>query len=266
MAQSTTKSQQGFSVIEILASVFVLGFVSTGLIGAIQYSLMATSEIGAKNRAGLYASEGLEAVRNIRDSSYASLADGTYGLAISGGRWVFSGSNDTANGLTRQITISTPATDTKQVISTVTWPKRLGNTGSLSITSYLVNPSPTPPVPTQANDLVVTTSGISVGGAGNRDVLGMTLSNIGTASIVIDKITVSPSTSRTLTQILIGGSTVWSGSSATPTTADITDVTLTAGQSNLPVNRFRFNASVIGFTQTWTFIMGDGSTKTVTWP
>ncbi|HKU18842.1 MAG TPA: hypothetical protein VJP80_06240 [Candidatus Saccharimonadales bacterium] len=72
-------------------------------------------------------------------SSFYMTLSGSYGLAKSGGQWIFSGSSDTTGIFTRQITVATASTNRKTITSTVTWPQAGGTTGSVSITTRLVN-------------------------------------------------------------------------------------------------------------------------------
>jgi hypothetical protein len=103
----------------------------------------------------------------------------------------------------------------------------------------------------------------SIGGSSNRDLLGVTLRNTSASAITIDQIIVSWSLpSKTLQQIVINGSTRWSGSaSPSPVTADITDFALSPGV-NYPITRIRWNSSMLGAAITLQFIMSDGSKST----
>lgn len=130
----------GFSLVEVLLSGTILALILTAFVSAMIYGQESTMLAGNRNRAVFLAEEGLEAVRNIRDNAYANLVDGTYGLAVAGNIWTFSGSNDlTENFYTRQIAISTIDANRKQITSTVTWQQNPQRTGSVSVTSYLTN-------------------------------------------------------------------------------------------------------------------------------
>lgn len=142
--QSTTKvwwntSTFGFSLVEIILSLAVLALLTTALIGNFIYSQESVMVAGSRARATMLADEGLAAVRNIRDASFANLVDGNYGLATSSNQWVFSGSQDVTEYFTRQIQISTPSANRKQVVSQVTWPQNLQRTGTVTLTTYLTN-------------------------------------------------------------------------------------------------------------------------------
>src|ERR1044072_8826679 len=88
------RAEQGFSVIEVLLSATVFGMWVMALSGAIIYGRASTADAGDHTRAMLIAEEGLAASRNIGNSAYSNLVDGTYGLVRSGGQWAFSGHSD----------------------------------------------------------------------------------------------------------------------------------------------------------------------------
>lgn len=129
-----------------------------------------------------------------------------------------------------------------------------------------------PTTPTEADSLKVDTSGASIGGAGNRDLRGIVLENIGSADITIYTITVSwTNSSRRIRQIIIGGTTVWSrtgpgapsGEQPSGTELDIEDTTITQGAGVINIDRFRFNNNMKGNTFEIIFTMADGSQKVV---
>jgi len=134
---------RGFATIEALLAASILVLIVTAFMGAFIYGSTSTALAGERSRATLLAEEGLEASRNIRDAGFANLVNGTYGLAISGNQWIFSGSSDTTDGFfTRQIIISTAGTNRKQVVATVTWQQNVQRTGSVSLTTDLDNWQP----------------------------------------------------------------------------------------------------------------------------
>jgi prepilin-type N-terminal cleavage/methylation domain-containing protein len=131
--------QKGFSLVEILLAVSIFALIVTVFIGVLIYSQESVSLSGAMNRATFIAEEGLEATRNIKDQSFYNLVDGTYGLATSSSKWIFSGSSDRVDIFTRRVTVSTVDSSTKKIVSTVTWQKNPQRTGSVSLSSYLTN-------------------------------------------------------------------------------------------------------------------------------
>lgn len=256
-----TKNQAGFSLAELLVAVAILGLLAAAMVGAITYGVQTTMGQGNVSRALLLAEEGLEATRNIRDAGFTNLVNGTYGLAITGNQWVLSGSSDTNGIFTRQIVISTINATTKQAVSTVSWRQSNGRQESTSATTYLINMAFSTP---QADSLVVNTSGGSINGV---EVRGITLQNTSAVPITIDRMTVSW-TNASARMILVGinNATVWSGTTTSGTQVDITNVAI-AANATIPLSRLRFNTSMVsGNTFTITFMMSDGTTKTVTYP
>ena len=137
----------GFSSVEVLLAATVFGFLAVAVIGAIIYGQQSTANAGDRARAVFLAEEGLQAARNIRDSAYANVTDGTFGLAQNSNQWALSGTSD-ANGIyTRQLAISSNGTDRKNITATVSWPHS-GGTSQASVSTLLTNwsASITPPV------------------------------------------------------------------------------------------------------------------------
>ncbi len=134
-----TTKRSAFSLVEIILALAILALLAVALVGNFIYSQESAVVAGAKSRAAFLAEEGLEATRNIRDADFANLVDGNYGLATSGNQWIFSGSQDVTGVYTRQIQISTPSANRKQIISQVTWQQTPQRTGVVSLTTYLTN-------------------------------------------------------------------------------------------------------------------------------
>jgi prepilin-type N-terminal cleavage/methylation domain-containing protein len=93
-------SQDGFSLIEVLLAAVIFAFLVAGLIGAIIYGRSATASAGDRVRALQIADEGIQAVKNIRDASYANLVDSTGGTV--GDTAIESGSDSNVNGTSSQ--------------------------------------------------------------------------------------------------------------------------------------------------------------------
>jgi len=129
---------KGFSPIEVILASTIFGMLVTAMIGAMIYGQQSTAKSGDRGRAIILADEGIQAARSIRNLSYAGLTDGTYGLAQSSNKWVFSGSSDTNGIYTRQTTVANRSGNAKLITTTVTWQD--GNsTGSVSVSSVLTN-------------------------------------------------------------------------------------------------------------------------------
>lgn len=138
--KSPNLRQSGMSLVEALLAVAIFAVITTGVIGAIVYGQESSAVAGARERATKIAEEGIEAVRNIRDSGYSNLpVDGTYGLAISGGVWTLSGTSDTTDIFTRTVTLATVDSRTRNVTVNVTWTQTIQRPGSISVNTYLTN-------------------------------------------------------------------------------------------------------------------------------
>ncbi len=133
------KSGAGFSMVEVILASSIFALIVVSFVGVFLYGQEATALAGKRSSAVFLAEEGLEAVKNIRDSGFAGLADGTYGLAVSGGQWNLSGSQDVNGIFTRQIAISTIDAKRKQIASTITWQQNRQRAGRVSMTSRLTN-------------------------------------------------------------------------------------------------------------------------------
>ena len=116
------KNKNGFFLTEAIISagifMIIVAAVSASYFAVSRYVLSA----GAETQALSFAQEGLEAVRNIRDNNFASLAaGGPYGLSSVGNAWSFSGTQDVNDIYTRKISITAPSADTRQVTAQISW-------------------------------------------------------------------------------------------------------------------------------------------------
>lgn len=132
-------TRPGFSVVEVLLAASIFSLLVTALVGAFLYGQESSALAGARARAGQLADEGLEASRSIRDGAFTNLTDGAHGLAISGGVWTYSGTQDVAGQFTRSVTVSTVDANTKTLASTVTWQQNAQRTGTASAVTRLTN-------------------------------------------------------------------------------------------------------------------------------
>jgi len=179
MLISSTKSQAGLSIIEIIIAVSLFVIISASSVGAILGSF-STSRLGEEqNQANFLALQGIEAVTSLRNQDWANMSNGTFGLNYSGDSWTLSGTSDSdpSGKFIRSITISdvsrdgnndivntggTVDSETKKVVSTVIWDFTPTRNNSVTQEAYLTNwqksvnngggppiPSPTPtPTPT----------------------------------------------------------------------------------------------------------------------
>ncbi len=139
LTKRRASDQRGFSVVEVLLAAGVFALLVTGLVGAVVYGRASSDSAGDRSQALSLAEEGIEATRNIGDAAYANLAAGTYGLTQTSNQWAFSGASDTSGIYTRQIVIAAAGANRQSITSTVTWPQSGGTTGTVTLTSRMVN-------------------------------------------------------------------------------------------------------------------------------
>jgi len=263
-------NQSGQSLVELLIAmgVFVL------MVSAITFLIL---DVYLADRAGrermiatFLAKEGLEAVRSMRDGDFDNLSPGTYGLALSGNKWIFSGSFDTRNQFTRQVIISDVAgeidqTDIKKVETRVAWQVTPARQVSVTLAEYLTDWEQTQG---DASELSVDISNAEFG-AGNKELKKIKIENVGLSNVTIDKITLWWDNSNLIEEIKIDGVKVWSkkgpgtptGKQPSGTQLDIQDFTLAASSGVLNIDKFKFDGNMTGATFNTTFTMGDGTTK-----
>lgn len=135
---SSATSPKGFSLIEAIIAVAVFSIFVVSVAGGLVYSYKYVFSSGLGIRAANLAEEGLEVARNIRDSDFSKLVDGTYGLSTSGNFWSFSGSQDSTDVFDRSIIISSIDSNTKEIVSEITWPDR-GENRTISLSERLTN-------------------------------------------------------------------------------------------------------------------------------
>lgn len=125
----------GQSLVEVLIAVAIF-VLATSTIGVLFFDAARTHVRNSDSvSAEQYATEGIEAVRTLRDDAFSNLTAGTYGLSIIGNQWTLSGTSDTQDGYTRTISISAPDANTRYVTSTVTW---ISNNQPATTTSFAI--------------------------------------------------------------------------------------------------------------------------------
>ncbi len=265
---SATKSS-GFTLVEVILASSLFALLILGLSGAFLYGQENTALSGKSARAVFLAEEGLEAVRNIRDDDFTNLSDGNHGIAITGNEWAFSGTSDATDIFTRQVLVATVDSDRKQVTSTVTWQQNAQRTGSVALVSYLSNWMR---VVQGSEDFIVNTDNAIIAGGGDKELKGITISNIGATDVTIEKITVTWDNRNLIEEIKIDGGKVWKhnnegspdGKQPSGTEIDIVDFTLNAGTGPFDIDKFKFNGDMSGTIFTILFTLSNGSTKEVT--
>jgi len=132
-------NERGITVLEIVIATAVLGIIFVTLSGTLIYGIRNSEFGGKRERAVFLANEGMEAARNIRDEDFNNLVDGTHGLAVTGNLWNLSGSQDIAEGFTRETVINSLDANTKEVTTTVTWDELLTRSGIVSCSTRFYN-------------------------------------------------------------------------------------------------------------------------------
>lgn len=258
---------KGQSLVEVLVAVgvFILGVATTGFL---VLDANVSSRQGIEStQAALLAKEGLEAVRSMRDGDFDNLTSGDHGIALSGNKWVFSGTSDIQDQFTRKVTITNIDVDTKKIDSLVTWQFSGGQQKSVAASDYLTDWNQTQG---QAGQLGVNISGAILTN-NNRRLRGIFIQNTGAGNITIDKMTLSWSNGQLIEQVRIEGTTVWQWNGAgTPdgrqnsgTELNISNYTLNQGAQADEIDRIDFDGSMTGAVFIIKFIMTDNSTKYV---
>ncbi len=148
-----TSSKKGQSVIEVIIAVAIFVILASGAITAVLGSLLASRLAEEESNATFLASQGLAAVESIKNRDFSNLANGTYGLSLSGGVWSLTGSSEILGKFTRAVTISDVKRDvqnnvavqgltdlnTKKVDANVTWNFIPTKVSSVTMTTYLTN-------------------------------------------------------------------------------------------------------------------------------
>ncbi|MBL4693796.1 fibronectin type III domain-containing protein [Candidatus Gracilibacteria bacterium] len=277
-------NKKGISVVEVIVAVGIFTIISASVVtlylGAFSSNLRDTEFF----QADMLLQQGLEASRSIRDFSFSNLSNGTHGLTDGSGYWEFSGSSDTTGDYTRTVVVSsaqrnascniTPSGTTdansKEVKVTVSWDLEAGNNTSISATEYLNNWTSSQGCE-MSGYLSVNVSSASLAG-GNKRLEDITVENLGSSSIIIDKILPTWSIVEDIKEVKIDNTKRWKhdGSAGSPSgkqpsgvELDLDNVTLTSGSGAIDIDKFDFDGSMSGASFTFLFTMTDGSTRYV---
>lgn len=136
---SNTKPAKGFLLIEIILASSIFALFITAFAGSFYYGIVSSSSAGDRGRALIFAEEGQEAVRSIKNANFANLTNGTHGLAYASSTWGLSGTSDVSGIFTRQVTITPIDANRKNVTVTVTWNQTPSRTGSVSTHARVTN-------------------------------------------------------------------------------------------------------------------------------
>ena len=139
MITRKNKKNKGFSLIEVILATAIFVMLVSGISGALIYGIQLAFQSGTTSQATFIAQEGIEIFRNYRDQNYSNLNDGVYGIEISDNLYQVVTGSDTDGVYTRTVTVSTIDSDTKQIVSEVSWDQGVRGTGSVNLVSYLTN-------------------------------------------------------------------------------------------------------------------------------
>ncbi len=155
------KFQKGQFTIEVILASALFMIFSVGIVSVVLQGLDANRVSNETIIANSYASEGIEAVRSMRNQSFGNLVSTTSaGLVRTGGNvWGFGGTNNAFTKYTRSIAVLSVNRDasgnivatggtldpnTKKITSTVTWNVSPQRNNSIVLTTYLTNWRSTP--------------------------------------------------------------------------------------------------------------------------
>lgn len=148
--------KQGSVLVEVLVAAAIILITFLILTATLQKSVQLAQASLARQQANLLIEEGAEAVKLIRDTSWASITavptNTTRYLAFSGGTWAITSTPATIDGFTRTISIDdvmrsatddiagsgTLDTGTKKVTVTVSWQAK-GATQTESLVFYIAD-------------------------------------------------------------------------------------------------------------------------------
>ena len=263
---------KGQVLMELLVAMAV--FVLT--VSAITFLLLDSflTERGSRERiqAIFLAREGQEVARSIRDNSWDSLTPGSHGLAVSGGQWIFQESEDDLsdqlkNGV-REIIVENIEPDRKKIISKVTWKLTENRPQEVTLVSYLTNWRKK--VSLQVDYLLVDFSKAELVGKDKKILRGIDLES-SQGTLIIDKIIFVWDNQNKIEQLRIDNEKVWdkvgpeglpNGEQPSGTELDIKNFEIEEDEE-VEIDKVKFSGPMGGATISITFIMTDGSIKTV---
>lgn len=135
----TTKRVRAFLLVEVLLSSSLFVIFLTAFAGVFYYGLQSSVVAGDRAQAIMYAEEGQEAVRSMKNINFANVSDGVYGLTYTNNAWSLSGTTDVSGKFTRQVTVSSIDTNRKNVTVDVTWMQTPQRPGVVSLKSRITN-------------------------------------------------------------------------------------------------------------------------------
>lgn len=154
---SLRAARRGFSVLEVILGTAMFAVFSGGIITLLLQGLETDRLAEEESIAGNYASEGLEALRSMKNQSFALLS-GTGGAGVdrvgANGTWAFSGASTSFGKYVRTVSVlpvardgsgnivttgGTPDPLSWKVTSAVTWPVSSARTNTITLESSLTD-------------------------------------------------------------------------------------------------------------------------------
>lgn len=136
---ATQKRKRGFSLIEVLFSVMLLGMTISTILISLSGQMSHVSSSNNEVVAGSFLQEGIEATRSIRDADWNALEEGTHGLSFASGTWGFASTSDTQDGFSRTVTVSDLTENERKVAVNVSWTGDGGRTRSSEVSTILTD-------------------------------------------------------------------------------------------------------------------------------
>lgn len=130
---------RGFLLVEVLLSTALFVLLLTAFSGVFYYGIESSHLSGNRSRAVMYAEEGQEALRSIKNANFNSLTAGTYGLSYASGTWSLIPGQDTMDGYTRTVSITNVGAHRKDTTVVVTWQQTPSRTGTVSLSGRVTN-------------------------------------------------------------------------------------------------------------------------------
>lgn len=126
-------------MLEIIIAIGVMTIGISACSGIMIATTRGAEQVRRHTAATSLANEGIEAALSIRDRGWDGLTVGTHGLALqaSPSEWVFSGTADNTDGLTRVVTVSSVDANTMKVSVVVSWVPQGGRQASVQMQSIL---------------------------------------------------------------------------------------------------------------------------------
>lgn len=151
------RRNSGFSVVEVMLGAAIFVVFSSGVIALVLQGLETDRLAEEEAIASHYASEGIEALRSLRNQSFSNLVPtGSAGIdrVGAGGVWAFAGASTSYGKYVRTVSVADVLRDasgnivpsggtldplSRKVTSTVVWPVTSARTNTISFASYLTD-------------------------------------------------------------------------------------------------------------------------------